>query len=53
MKLGIGVSAGFHVSLHNLSSLIISEFQHIINFHFFTKNIKYWRSDGVSTGVVR
>ena len=32
MKLGIGVSAGFHVSLHKFLSLIISEFPHIINF---------------------
>ena len=32
MKLRIGVSAGFHVSLHKLSSLIISEFPYIIDF---------------------
>lgn len=32
MKLGIGVSAGFHVSLHKLSNLIISEFPHITDF---------------------
>lgn len=28
----LGVSAGFHVSLHKFSNLIISEFPHIINF---------------------
>lgn len=32
MKLGIGVSAVFHVSLHKFSKLVISEFPHIIDF---------------------
>lgn len=52
MKLGIAVSAAFHVSFQKFSNLVISEFPHIINSHIFTKNIKYWRSEGVSIGVV-
>ena len=57
MKLGIGVSAAFHVSLQKFSNLVIfgipTYHRFHINSHIFTKIIKYWRGDGVSTGVVR
>ena len=48
MKLGIGVSARFHVSLHKFLNLIISEFPLIIDFTLIPISSQKLNSIGVA-----